>query len=69
MFSQFLVRLMETGATPRLGMHHEGVGGFGPGHGGGGLLLHKRLSADRIKVAVLGYLSHQDEDLLVACLH
>jgi hypothetical protein len=60
---------MATGATPGLGMHHEGVGDFGPGHGGGGLFLCWRWLADRIKVAVLGFFLHQDEDLLFACLH
>jgi hypothetical protein len=54
-----LVPLMAIDATPGLGMHHEGAGGFGPVHCVGGLLHRRRWSAGRIKVAVLGFLSRQ----------
>jgi hypothetical protein len=48
----------------RFVQQHEVTWDSGPRHGGGGLLLHRSWSADRIKVVVLGFLSCEDKDLL-----
>jgi hypothetical protein len=46
---------------------HEVTWGGEPGHGGGGLLSRRIWSADRIKVADLGFLLSEDDDLPEDC--
>jgi hypothetical protein len=42
---------------------HEVTWGFEPGHGGGGLLPRRSWSVGRIKVANLGFLLWEDDEL------